>query len=268
VAFVRIPPESLPENQLTIDEEGYQVVLEPDPRAAAIYENSDRTFSLAPQDLRSPVSFDRADPLADLPARRVLELAGARLLLHATIWQVDAAKLVEGLPPDSRSFNLRRVFLGFPKPSEQPDPMPSATVRVAGKVEYPNDREPAFIEETLGTFSAGTVLRRIGSAVGKLEVTVWCGDKELRYAIEAAIEDQFLAERDEERASGRRVLLPEYYNRTCRLRLLDIDDLTGPDEARKGRWIIAATVQAEIDRVILVQAPPDFDPRFEVEDSQ
>lgn len=262
--LVRIPPDSEPEDQLSIDEEGRQVVLEHDPAAAAIFFGADQTYSLGPQHPRYPAPLVRVDPIGDLPARRVLELAGMRLLEHAVVWQADAAKLLTDLPPGSRSFTIRRVFGGLPKPSEKPDPMPSATVRVAGKVEYPNDRPPSFVEETWGRFAPGTVLRRIGSAVGRLEITTWVGDKELRYAIEAAIEDQFLVEKEEDLA-GRRIAIPEYYDRTCRMRLLDIDDLTGPEEARAGRWIIVASVQAEIDRVILVEAPPGFDPRVDVE---
>jgi len=262
---VSIPPESLPPELLTVDEDGAQVVLGEDPTAPGIFENRDGTWSLVQDKGRLPDELTPVDPVGDLCARRLLELAVARVLLQAEVHQADADKLVKGLPAGARSFFLKRVFLGHPKANETHDPMPSATVMVAGKVQYPNETTPTLLEPTWGRWAPGTVLRRIGSANATVEITAWVGDKELRYAIEAAIERAFLAEASEERMAGRRIVLPEYYNTTARMRLLDIEDLADQESVREGRWIVTASVLAEIDRVILVSGPPAMDPRFEAE---
>lgn len=254
----RFPPEAQPEEHLAIDEEGRQVLLRHDPAAPVISSNPDGTETLRPASLlhRYADAIVPADPARDRSARWMLEYAIARLLQHMVIYQEDHQARIEGLPPGVRAYCFTDVFQGSPRAEDEPT-FPCATVSCENEVTYDDAvRGVDFVEETLGRWKPNTVLRRLGSATARVEIVVWAADKEQHDAIEAALERQLLVDPGED-LYGRRIVLDDFYDQTVRVGLVATDrgDL-GPETVERGEWPLKVTVQAEIDRVILVQAPP------------
>ena len=255
----RYAPESEPPENLALDEDGRQVVLEHDPGAPVIGTNPDGTETRRPRSLahRYGSALVPADPARDRSARHVLQHAVARLLQGMVVYQEEAGAVMDGLPAGVRAYCLKSVFEGWPRPQEEPE-VPSAMVVLEGDVTYDETvRRPGYVEETWGRWGAGTVLRRVGSATAKMEIVVWCADKEQRDAIDAAVERQLLADPVED-IYGRRIVLPEYYDQGARIGLLLSSENVTPETVLAGEWPLRVVVQAEIDRVILVKAPPSM----------
>lgn len=261
----RYPPEAQPHENLTLDEDGRQVQIATDRGAPVIATSTDGTETLRPSTplLTYGSPLVPADPARDRSARFLAELAVAKLLQGLVCFQEDAKARVEGLPPGMRAFALETVFQGWPRQTDEPVSLPVVTVVVDGKVSWDESmRGPAYLDESRGRWKPNTVLRRVGSATPRVQVLADCADKEQREAIESAIERLLLVEECED-MFGRRVVLPEYYDQVVRIGLLDSDDdeIT-PQEIAAGRWPLRVSVQVEIDRVILVQAPPSMETLF------
>jgi hypothetical protein len=255
----RYPPEKQPARILDIDADGRQIQIGPiDTAAGVIARNPDQSETLRnPSRLatyRAPLV--RARPDLGCSTGRAMKLAVRQLLETLLPHQIDQRSREEGAPLGVRAFAFSRVFMTWPRPSDEPAPAPSVMLRRAGPVVYSEKlRQPYFVEGTRGRWAPNTVLRKIARGTGRVHIVAWAADTEQHEAIEAAIEDTFLAEPSED-LPGRRIIVPGYFDQQARLTLIDSDDETDESLVRENRWPLVVTVQVEIDRVILVSTPP------------
>lgn len=201
-------------------------------------------------------------PALDMDALTVACVAMGRLVLGMRCYAVDLEALLKDRNDlQVRAFNLQTVVFEYPR-SEDEQRCPFAVIEQGSDVLYGSSGEVAhLLEETHDRYFPNTVLRSIASASVELNVTVMLGHKDERRAVRACFERSLLAEPDSEK-HGRRVMVPENFDRQVRLQLLG-SSAPQQAEAQSNRWIYSARVLAEVERVELVGPPPLVEvPRF------
>lgn len=184
----------------------------------------------------------------------VCQLAMARLLQSITFHRHNLEALLEG-DLQTSSFKLARVALGWPRREENLKPLPMAVVIPNGETTYamPN-LEANFIERTENAYAPDTVLRQVSQATQELIVHVASAHHEERRAIRAAFELDLLAEPNDD-LTGRRQVVPEYYNRSCRIELLGMIDPDDDGRALANEFEVTARFRADVAVVQLVSTP-------------
>lgn len=197
----------------------------------------------------TPVNLER-----QLDASLVCQLACARLLQSLTMHRHNLEALLEG-DIQSSSFKFARVALGWPRREEQLKPLPMAVILPNGETVYamPN-LETQLIDITFDAYGEGTVLRQTSRATQELEVHILSAHHEERRAIRAAFETFLLAEPNDDK-TGRRQVIPEYYNRNVRCELLGMSDPDDDPRARANEYELVARFRTEVDVVQLVKDP-------------
>lgn len=202
------------------------------------------------QDL-TPVATDM-----DLDALSAMQIGFARLLQGMTIKSQNLETLLERSDVQPRGWKLKEIYFDWPSPEDDEKPAPSACVRCPDDRLYERqDLSTILLEETLNVFGAGTVLRKLANVTCGLEVTFWNFAKEERRGTAAALERTLLAEPADDR-QGRRVAVVEYFDRVARFELKALSYPDNPEAAQAKQWVMQARVGADIDRVVLVAAPP------------
>jgi len=189
-----------------------------------------------------------------LDASVVCQLAMANLLQSITMHRHNLDALLNG-DLQTSAFKFSRVAIGWPRREENLKPLPMAVVIPNGETRYamPN-LEANFIERTENAYAPETVLRQVSHATQELMVHILSAHHEERRAIRAAFELALLAEPNDD-LTGRRQVVPEYYNRTCRIELLGMSDLDDADRALANEYELVARFRAEVAVVQLVSTP-------------
>jgi hypothetical protein len=197
-----------------------------------------------------------ADPIRHLSAKEQGQLALFRLLSSLTMYRRDLTKLItsQQLPPSS-TFPLTNIVFDWPENEVELKALPQAFILADGSVPYSMpDLTTGIIEDTVDVFGEGTALRKISESLFQTTVHILCAHKEERRAVEGALERAFLAEPDDDQP-GRRVVLPEYYDRTVRVMLQSTATPDDPQRAASNEWEIQAVFQIECEIVKLVTRP-------------
>lgn len=203
-----------------------------------------------PRDL-TPVDLDK-----DLDALAAMQIGFARLLQGMTIKSLNLEARLANDDLQSRDWKLTRIYFDWPRQEDDEAPSPSACILCPDDRLYERqDLSTILLEETLHVFGAGTVLRKLANVTCDLEVTFWDFNKEERRGTVAALERTLLAEPADER-QGRRVPVVEYFDRVARFDLKAIRYPDTSEGAQANEWVMQARVGADIDRVVLVAAPP------------
>ena len=190
-----------------------------------------------------------------LDASAVCQLALTRLLQTTTMHRFNLKALVENGDLQASAFVFAKVVMGWPRREEQLKPLPMAVVLPNGETTYkmPN-LASQILEDTLNAYGQGTVLRQTSRATQELEVHVLSAHHEERRAIRAAFETFLLAEPNDDQ-TGRRQIVPEYYNRTVRCELLGMTDPDDEARTRSNESELIARFKTEVSVVQLVKAP-------------
>ena len=258
---VRRVPETLPEDSRAIGPKGtvvYRGGREPD-TTAVVVQADDGVQQVVPEDTKQVVSPRDLLPVqleTHLDSLAACQIAVMRLLRGLEIHTQDLEALVEKGDLQQRQIKLQRVFFDHPRQEDEIDPMPSAALMQAGEARYEHQALDTQIEEeTADVFAPGTVLRKVASVELMLDIAVWSAHKEERRGIRAAMERQLLVERTDER-SGRRVAIPEYFDRVVRCDFLNVTYPDSRESSQANQWILNARVACDVDVVFLVARPP------------
>lgn len=199
----------------------------------------------------TPVNLER-----QLDSSAVCQLALARLLQSLTMHRFNLEALVKSSNDiQSSPFVFARVAMGWPRREEQLKPLPVAVILPNGETTYSMPSlESKLLDDTLGAYGEHTVLRQTSRATQELEVHVLSAHHEERRAIRAAFETFLLAEPNDDQ-TGRRQIIPEYYNRTVRCELIGMSDPDDEPRARSNEIELIARFKAEVAVVQLVNDP-------------
>jgi hypothetical protein len=259
--IVKRPLDTVPEDvPRGLDQRGRLVVIPVDPADEAqakitvggdgVRVQSPRSGAEYASDL-TPVNLAR-----DLDALSAMQIGMARLLQGLTIEQLNLEALLKNDDVQSRGFKLSRIFFDWPTNEDDEKTTPSACVMCPDDRLYERqDLSTVLLEETLHVFGAGTVLRKLAEVTCELVITFWDFTKEERRGMAAAMERGLLSEPGDDR-QGRRVAVEEYFDRAARFDLKGIKYADSADAALAKQWVMQARIAADIDRVVLVVAPP------------
>lgn len=197
-----------------------------------------------------PVNIER-----QLDASVVCQIALKRLLEPLVMHRHNLEALVVNGDLQTSSFVFTRVILGWPRREEQLKPLPLATILPNAESLYdmPN-LESNLIEGTEDAYGDGTVLRQVSRCTQELMVHILSAHHEERRAIRAAFETNLLAELNDDQ-TGRRQIVPEYYNRLVRINMLGMEDPDGDNRAQANEYELVARFQAQVAVVQLVTTP-------------
>ncbi len=211
-----------------------------------------------PADTTRVTFVERVQPVnvaRQLDASVVCQIALKRLLEPLTMHRHNLEALIVNGDLQTSSFVFSRVALGWPRREEQVKPLPLATIIPNGDSLYdmPN-LESNLIEGTEDAYGECTVLRQVSRCTQELVVHILSAHHEERRAIRAAFELNLLAELDDDQ-TGRRQIVPEYYNRSVRINLLGMDDPDEDSRAQANEYELVARFQAQVAVVQLVTTP-------------
>lgn len=198
----------------------------------------------------APVNIER-----QLDASVVCQIALKRLLEPLVMHRHNLEALIVNGDLQTSSFVLSRVALGWPRREEQLKPLPMATILPNGESTYdmPN-LESNLIDGTEDAYGECTVLRQVSRCTQELVVHILSAHHEERRAIRTALEMNLLAELNDDQ-TGRRQIVPEYYNRSVRINLLGMEDPDGDSRAQANEYELVARFQAQVAVVQLVTTP-------------
>jgi len=135
--------------------------------------------------------------------------------------------------------------------------MPSGKMLITSATDdsvYEQHTDVRLLEETYGVYEPGTLLRYLGEQTIQIELVCWCAHKDQRRGLEAKLLEELAAEKVND-LPGRRVVIPEYFNRTARYMLRSS---SRPDDAARAgahEFQLIIPVAAEIEHVVLVRSP-------------
>ena len=183
---------------------------------------------------------------------------GLVLILNAVKFRsVDLLALVRGKVEKSRELEIAEVILDFPTAESEP-PTPFAVVTEAADAVYTpftGMHSVKILEDTLHAYGRNTVLRQHGRAELEYAIQVFFADKDDRAGCRKRLIEVLATEPDSDR-TGRRIVLPFYFDRACRYQLVGASYPDDGEYAQAGRWPLVVRVKAEMQHVTLVEAPP------------
>lgn len=190
-----------------------------------------------------------------------LQIGMYRLLFGLTAHRLDLQDMIDKKVVKSDAFRFVKIMFDWPRQEDEIE-FPSALIT------FPDDQvfkyqhfNSVVLDDTLDVFGEGTVLKRTSTLSTPMLVVVWSDHKEERRGIRAAMEDALMDEALDE-LIGRRVSIPEYYDRTARFTFRNIAYSDGDESAQRNQWILVATFDAEIDVVKLITTPGFLRPQF------
>lgn len=216
-----------------------------------------------PADTTVMTYMDRLAPVQlekQLDSSLVCQLALARLIQPLVMHRHNLEALLARQDLQTSSFVFSRVAIGWPRREEQEKPLPRVTILPQDETTYdmPN-LEATVIEGTEDAYGKDTVLRQTSRTTQVLVVHVLLAHHEERRAVRAALETFLLAEPDDDQ-TGRRQIVPEYYNRVVRINLLGILDSDDDNRAQSNEYELVARFQAQVAVVQLVSTPGHIQP--------
>ena len=194
-------------------------------------------------------------PERHLDTVSVCQIALYRLLHDLEMHRKNLEAFLESADLQTSSFRFKRIVIDWPRDEDDVTPMPSAVLVSDGAVTYANAGfGTSIIEETADVYGEGTVLRRQSFATLRIVVYMLFPHKEERRAAHAAIERNLLTEPDDDE-NFRKVVVPEYYDRTVRIMCKDLARPDGSAEAKTNEWELQAAFDCEVEVVKLVKVP-------------
>ena len=182
----------------------------------------------------------------------------AQVLGSLTMRTVDARALVESGQVRVAELRFHRVYLDHPDDEdERAQVTPSCTISEGMPTQYDlqgSGSGQRLLESTVDQWAPGTVLARLWEPTYSLAVTCWLANKDDRAAVRKALVEAFGVEPLDPR-SGRRLVLPWYWDQTARYDLTRISYPDSSDLATRGTWPLVAEVTATTTAVQLVQSP-------------
>jgi hypothetical protein len=200
-------------------------------------------------------SLQQVNVAKQIDAVTVCEIALKRLLEPLVMHRHNLEALIINGDLQTSSFKFSRVNLGWPRREEQIKPLPLAVILPNGEAVYdmPNF-ESSLIDSTLDAYGEDTVLREVSRCTQEFAVHILSAHHEERRAIRAAFELNLLAELNDDQ-TGRRQIVPEYYNRCVRINLLGMEDPDDDGRAQANEHELVARFQAQVTVVQLVTSP-------------
>ncbi|MAF27873.1 MAG: hypothetical protein CL819_01335 [Croceicoccus sp.] len=179
---------------------------------------------------------------------------------------IDRLALVTENSVESNTFKFTRIFLDWPDSEDGSVPIPSATIYAPTEtdLQLPGPMSgQQLLEDTVDVFAEGTALKGLYSLAADLVVTMWLAEKDERAAVRKGLVEAFHEPGDER--SGRRVVVPWYFDRVARFDLRGITYDDSAEQARGKTFPLSARFSADIEAVALVQLPTTIlPPRFDV----
>lgn len=198
-----------------------------------------------------------------------LQLGLWMILDGLTFTTIDRRALVTSGRIESNTFRFTRIFLDWPESEDDAVPIPSATIYAPTEqsLELSGPLSGAtLLEESENVYAPGTALKKLYEISARISVSFWVADKDERSAIRKGLVEAFHEPGDAR--SGRRVVVPWYFDRVARFDLVGISYDDTPDNARSNTWPLTATFEADTEAVALVAAPECIrPPRFDVSTS-
>lgn len=202
-----------------------------------------------------------AEDPRDLADDTVALIAATRMLEQLRFRRMDLDAYLATQQVVSSMFKLQRVIFEWPRSEDPIEPMPSALIQQTEEetIYAPEGMETQLLEDTFERYGERTVLRKLGIATVPLLITIWCAHKEERRAVRSTLVRAMMAEPSDQRY-GRRIVVPEYYDRVVIFDLLGtaVDD--DSDDAQQNHWVLAVRLSARVEIVQLVQPPPLMQP--------
>lgn len=192
---------------------------------------------------------------AHLDSKTVCQIAVAKLLASWTMHRHNLEALLATGDLQSSSFRFDRIIFDIPRREEQEKPMPVVAIveDAAASYDMPN-LEATIDEQTIDAYGDGTVLRQVSTATVPISVHVLMAHHEERRAVRKQFELSLLAEPDDDQ-TGRRVIVPQYYDRTVRINLGTMQDIDSEDGTQANEFELVAKLEATVDVVQLVVHP-------------
>ena len=246
--MVSFPPDSYPPDQRV-------GILDP---LSSVQRGRDGIEKRRPADTSRMTFLQRVEPVniqRQLDSSVVCQIALKRLLEPLEMHRHNLEALIINNDLQTSSFKFSRVALGWPRREEQLKPLPMAVILPVAESAYdmPN-LESQLIEGTEDAYGECTVLRQVSRLTQELVVHVLSAHHEERRAIRAAFEMNLLAELNDDQ-TGRRQIVPEYYNRSVRINLLGMEDPDDEGRAQANEFELVARFQAQVAVVQLVTIP-------------
>lgn len=256
--IVRIARDTLPEENRGLDARGIVTPVGVLGRHAAIVRQPDGTLQRAPIP-DAFVAYVNQLPVQQLVRHldvwTVTQLAAKQVLEGMRFAQVNLERLIETNAADGRPFRLQTIVFDWPKFENDLPPPLTATILQDDEATWDNQSfATEIIEDTIDVFAPHTALRRIATATLPMRIVVWLAHTEERRAVRAGFERHWLVEPQDDK-SGRRITVPQYFDREVRFDYLGFTQPDSQDLAHRNRWIVEARLSATLDAVTLVGLP-------------
>lgn len=197
-------------------------------------------------------------PERELDATVPMQIAVWNILESMRLYRMNLENFIKTGTVSSSSFEWKGITYGIPEIGQAEGPLPWAAIVENGECNYEQQsQETDLIDDTTDAFEPGTVLRRYATATQSLAIYCLSAHKEERRGIKSALESAFLAEPDDDKAH-RRVLVPQYYNRTVRLAMGKIDYADDGPKTQADKFELVMTLDAEVEVVRLVSRPMEI----------
>lgn len=154
-----------------------------------------------------------------------------------------------------QTYGFQRIFLDWADWLKEEMPAQTAVITSADQADWTSaSLNPFLIEESLDVFAPDTVLRYLGEFSIPLMLITVSGHRDQRRGLEDALVKVLAAEPDDDRG-GRRVIVPEYFDREVRFQL---EGTTRPDTSlgvHGNQWPLEISLTATVELVVLVHSP-------------
>lgn len=268
---VRVVRESLPTHPQNFDRNRRRRSAGPAAFAGtALYQESrDGTQTIVPNPPAETTYLGNlipVQPATQIDAFAAMQMAVRSVLQTMTFYSLNLEAIGDGQGTEvSQPMRVGRVIFDWPRQeddfgvSELADPTqrgsPTALVMSEERQTYDRqDLSTYLIEDSEGVYGENTVLRKLANLTSTMHVQIICAHKEVRRGVRAALERAFLVELDDNR-QGRRVVVPQYYDRICRINLDSVQYVDGSDSAQSNQFLLSAFMPCDIDVVDLVTIP-------------
>lgn len=196
-------------------------------------------------------------PACQLDPKTAAQLAIFRVMAGMTMFSIDVTSAAKGKGFKGREFTWEKVaFDSFF--FEEDAAYPNASIVPEAEMSYELDARGLMSEideKTVDKYAPGTAVVSPTDMVGIFRIETELAKREDRSGVHAGIVSAFAMEPNA-LLPNRRVVIPEYFERTCRLELLGVDEPTTPDLVKQGRWPLVARIRAHVPVAILTAAQP------------
>lgn len=190
-----------------------------------------------------------------LDVTAVMQIGIFKILDKTIMHRHNMEELVLNDSLESSSFAWNRICFDMPRIGEQELPLPMAVILTESKCVYDHsDFQSTLLEDTIDAYGENTVLRRTSNAKQTLTIHALSAHHEERRAIKKMFETTFLAEPNDDEV-GRKVVIPQYYDRTVRISFVDCDYPETAPGTHANKHEVVATFECTCDVVLLVKRP-------------